>query len=123
MKMKKRRRAPLFRVGARVLRACWARLFAQFGGAVDVLHIVQRLEGIEQFLHAYGLIAGEFDDVLRPHRHFAELGAEAGCFQRLLHRSEFPRSGDDGLKMQKLLDALESLDDVQEIYTTAVIED
>jgi transcriptional/translational regulatory protein YebC/TACO1 len=29
----------------------------------------------------------------------------------------------DGLKMQKLLDALESLDDVQEIYTTAVIED
>ena len=32
-------------------------------------------------------------------------------------------AGDDGLKMQKLLDALESLDDVQEIYTTAVIED
>jgi len=25
--------------------------------------------------------------------------------------------------MQKLLDALENLDDVQEIYTTAVIED
>ena len=32
-------------------------------------------------------------------------------------------AGDDGLKMQKLLDALETLDDVQEIYTTAVIED
>ena len=32
-------------------------------------------------------------------------------------------SGDEGIKMQKLLDALESLDDVQEIYTTAVIED
>ncbi|MDA8094364.1 MAG: YebC/PmpR family DNA-binding transcriptional regulator [Betaproteobacteria bacterium] len=31
--------------------------------------------------------------------------------------------GDDALKMQKLLDALESLDDVQEVYTTAVIED
>jgi len=30
--------------------------------------------------------------------------------------------GDDGAKMQRLLDALESLDDVQEIYTTAVIE-
>lgn len=32
-------------------------------------------------------------------------------------------TGDDGVKMQKLLDALEDLDDVQEVYTTAVIED
>ena len=31
-------------------------------------------------------------------------------------------TGDDALKMQKLLDALESLDDVQEIYTNAVID-
>ncbi|PKO84792.1 MAG: YebC/PmpR family DNA-binding transcriptional regulator [Betaproteobacteria bacterium HGW-Betaproteobacteria-11] len=31
--------------------------------------------------------------------------------------------GDDAVKMQKLLDALESLDDVQEVYTTAVIEE
>jgi YebC/PmpR family DNA-binding regulatory protein len=30
--------------------------------------------------------------------------------------------GDDGAKMQKLLDALEALDDVQEVYTTAAIE-
>ena len=30
-------------------------------------------------------------------------------------------SGEDGAKMQKLLDALESLDDVQEVYTNAVI--
>jgi YebC/PmpR family DNA-binding regulatory protein len=30
-------------------------------------------------------------------------------------------SGEDGTRMQKLLDALESLDDVQEIYTNAVI--
>jgi len=30
-------------------------------------------------------------------------------------------SGEDGTKMQKLLDALESLDDVQEVYTNAVI--
>jgi YebC/PmpR family DNA-binding regulatory protein len=29
--------------------------------------------------------------------------------------------GEDGQKMQKLLDALESLDDVQEVYTNAVI--
>lgn len=32
-------------------------------------------------------------------------------------------SGDDALKMQKLLDALENLDDVQEVYTNAVIDE
>lgn len=32
-------------------------------------------------------------------------------------------TGDDAAKMQKLLDALESLDDVQEVYTTAVINE
>jgi YebC/PmpR family DNA-binding regulatory protein len=32
-------------------------------------------------------------------------------------------TGDDAIKMQKLLDALENLDDVQEVYTNAVIED
>ncbi len=32
-------------------------------------------------------------------------------------------SGDDAVKMQKILDALEDLDDVQDVYTTAVIED
>jgi transcriptional/translational regulatory protein YebC/TACO1 len=31
-------------------------------------------------------------------------------------------TGDDSVKMQKLLDALESIDDVQEVYTTAVID-
>ena len=37
--------------------------------------------------------------------------------------SETPLSGDDAAKMQKLLDALDSLDDVREVYTTAVFED
>lgn len=32
-------------------------------------------------------------------------------------------TGEDGQKMQKLLDALENLDDVQEVYTNAVIND
>jgi YebC/PmpR family DNA-binding regulatory protein len=31
--------------------------------------------------------------------------------------------GDDALKMQKLIDALESLDDVQEVYTSAVFSE
>lgn len=32
-------------------------------------------------------------------------------------------TGDDAIKMQKLLDAIENLDDVQDVYTTAVIID
>ena len=36
--------------------------------------------------------------------------------------NEVTFTGDDAVKMQKLLDALEDLDDVQEVYTTAVIE-
>ena len=36
--------------------------------------------------------------------------------------NEAELTGDDALKMQKLLDALESIDDVQEVYTTAVID-
>ena len=35
--------------------------------------------------------------------------------------NEAELTGDDAVKMQKLLDALESIDDVQEVYTTAVI--
>jgi YebC/PmpR family DNA-binding regulatory protein len=32
-------------------------------------------------------------------------------------------SGEDGIKMQKIIDALENLDDVQEVYTNALIEE
>lgn len=38
-----------------------------------------------------------------------------------LNESEL--TGDDAIKMQKLLDALESLDDVQDVYTTAVFDE
>ncbi|MCX5592705.1 YebC/PmpR family DNA-binding transcriptional regulator [Alcaligenes endophyticus] len=37
--------------------------------------------------------------------------------------NEIELAGDDAIKMQKLLDALESLDDVQEVYTTAVMDE
>ncbi|MFO1321158.1 MAG: YebC/PmpR family DNA-binding transcriptional regulator [Burkholderiales bacterium] len=37
--------------------------------------------------------------------------------------SETMFSGDDAVKMQKLIDALEALDDVQEVYTTAVMDE
>jgi YebC/PmpR family DNA-binding regulatory protein len=38
-------------------------------------------------------------------------------------QNETVLAGDDALRMQKLLDALEGLDDVQEVYTSAVLED
>jgi YebC/PmpR family DNA-binding regulatory protein len=37
--------------------------------------------------------------------------------------TESVMAGQDAARMQKLLDALESLDDVQEVYTTAVLEE
>lgn len=37
--------------------------------------------------------------------------------------NETELTGDDAVKMQKLLDALESLDDVQEVYTSAVFDE
>jgi len=36
--------------------------------------------------------------------------------------AETALTGDDGEKMQRLLDALEALDDVQAVYTTAVLD-
>ena len=36
--------------------------------------------------------------------------------------TEVDFSGDEAARMQKLLDALEAIDDVQDVYTTAVIE-
>ena len=37
--------------------------------------------------------------------------------------SEHPVTGDDAVRMQKLLDALDGLDDVQDVYTTAIIDE
>jgi YebC/PmpR family DNA-binding regulatory protein len=37
--------------------------------------------------------------------------------------AEVAFTGDDAARMQKLLDAIEALDDVQDVYTTAVIEE
>jgi YebC/PmpR family DNA-binding regulatory protein len=37
--------------------------------------------------------------------------------------TEVELRGEDALRMQKLLDALESIDDVQEVYTSAVLEE
>jgi transcriptional/translational regulatory protein YebC/TACO1 len=36
--------------------------------------------------------------------------------------NEIILTGENAVKMQKLLDALESIDDVQEVFTSAVID-
>ena len=38
-------------------------------------------------------------------------------------QNELELTGDDAVKMQKILDALENVDDVQQVYTTAVIDE
>ena len=40
---------------------------------------------------------------------------------KALNESEL--TGEDAQRMQKLIDALESLDDVQEVYTSAVMDE
>jgi len=37
--------------------------------------------------------------------------------------TEVEMTGEDAVRMQKLIDALESLDDVQDVYTSAVFAD
>ena len=37
--------------------------------------------------------------------------------------TEIEIAGEDAARMQKLLDAIESLDDVQNVYTNAVIDE
>ncbi|MNT70650.1 Transcriptional regulatory protein PmpR [compost metagenome] len=38
-------------------------------------------------------------------------------------QNETELTGDDAVRMQKLLDALEDLDDVQDVYTSAVMDE
>ncbi len=71
-------------------------------GAIEVLCPPNQFEPVKAALEAAGL---------KPDA--AEITMRASTDTEL--------SGEDGAKMQKLLDALESLDDVQEVYTNAVI--
>ena len=73
-------------------------------GSIEVITPPYELRTIKQALEAAGF---------KPE--FAEVSMKA------LNETEL--TGDDAEKMQKLLDALESLDDVQEVFTSAVINE
>jgi YebC/PmpR family DNA-binding regulatory protein len=64
---------------------------------------------------------GDFDAIRQAFQN-AKLRAEvADITMKALN--EVPLQGDDAQKMKRLLDALEDLDDVQHVYTSAAIDD
>jgi YebC/PmpR family DNA-binding regulatory protein len=72
-------------------------------GSFEVLCAPAEFARVRDGLERAGMKPAEADIVMRP-------------------ENETALAGDDALRMQKLLDALESLDDVQAVYTTAALE-
>ena len=73
---------------------------------------------------------GSIEVVTAPHEFvavretLAKAGLEPGFAEVTMKPlTEVALAGDDGARMQKLLDEFESLDDVQNVYTNAVIEE
>jgi YebC/PmpR family DNA-binding regulatory protein len=73
-------------------------------GGFEVLCAVHDFANVKDALEAAGFKAEVAEIVMKP-------------------ATETVFSGEDGIKMQKLLDALENLDDVQEVFSNALIED
>ncbi|MDZ4140982.1 MAG: YebC/PmpR family DNA-binding transcriptional regulator [Methylotenera sp.] len=73
-------------------------------GSIEVITPPNDFMAVKEAMEAAGLKAVMAEVTMKP-----------------MNEVEF--TGDDAVKMQKILDALEDLDDVQDVYTTAVIED
>lgn len=73
-------------------------------GSIEVITPLNEFMAVKEAMEAAGLKAVMAEVTMKP-------------------MSEVEFAGDDAVKMQKILDALEDLDDVQDVYTTAVIED
>ncbi|HWS11155.1 MAG TPA: YebC/PmpR family DNA-binding transcriptional regulator [Rhodocyclaceae bacterium] len=73
-------------------------------GSVEVLCAPNDFDAVQKALEKAGLKAEVAEVTMRP-------------------ENEAVLKGEEGARMQKLLDALEDLDDVQVVYTTASIED
>ena len=73
-------------------------------GAIEVLTAYTDFESVKQALEAAGLLADVAEVTMRP-------------------ENNVTLSGEDAIKMQKLLDVLEDLDDVQNVFHNAEIED
>jgi YebC/PmpR family DNA-binding regulatory protein len=73
-------------------------------GGFEVLCDPNAFAGVKEALEKAGFKADSAEVIMKPD-------------------TETVFTGEDALRMQKLLDALENLDDVQEVYTNAVIEE
>ncbi|MEC5159825.1 YebC/PmpR family DNA-binding regulatory protein [Janthinobacterium sp. CG_23.3] len=73
-------------------------------GGFEVLCAVHDFANVKDALETAGFKAEVAEIVMKP-------------------ATETVFSGEEGIKMQKLLDALENLDDVQEVFSNALIED
>ena len=73
-------------------------------GGFEVLCDPNAFAGVKEALEKAGFKADSAEVIMKPD-------------------TETVFTGEDAIKMQKLLDALENLDDVQEVYTNAVIEE
>ena len=71
-------------------------------GVIEVLSAVADFEAVKNALQAAGLVAEEAAITMRPH-------------------NTIELEGEDALRMQKLLDVLEDLDDTQEIFHNAAL--
>lgn len=73
-------------------------------GSIEVLTPPAEFVAVKEALEAAGLKPAMAEVTMKP-------------------KMETVFTGDDAIKMQKILDMLEDLDDVQDVYTTAVIEE
>lgn len=73
-------------------------------GSIEVITAANDFITVKEALEAAGLKAVIAEVLMKPNM-------------------ETVFTGDDAIKMQKILDALEDLDDVQDVYTSAVIEE
>jgi transcriptional/translational regulatory protein YebC/TACO1 len=73
-------------------------------GGIEVLCAPAGFAALKTALQAAGLKAETADIVMKP-------------------LTETLFQGDDAARMRKLLDALEGLDDVQEVYTNAIVDE
>ena len=73
-------------------------------GSIEVITAPNDFMAVKEAMEAAGLKAVMAEVTMKP-------------------MNEIELTGDDALKMQKILDALDDLDDVQDVYTSALIED
>ncbi|MDO9600859.1 MAG: YebC/PmpR family DNA-binding transcriptional regulator, partial [Rhodocyclaceae bacterium] len=73
-------------------------------GSIEVITAPNDFLAVKEALESTGFIAEFAEVTMKP-----------------LNETEF--AGEDALKMQKLLDAIDGLDDVQAVYTTAVLDE